>query len=330
VRRDVVVIGASAGGLQALQQLMALLPADLPASVLVVTHLPPVSPSRLPDILAKSGRLPAAAAVDNEPLRRCHIHAAVPDQHLLIGEHDTVRLSSGPRQNRVRPAVDPLFRSAARWCGARVIGVVLSGTLDDGAAGLAAIAQSGGAALVQHPDEARFDGMPRAALAAVPGAVVGTAAHLARTITELAGRPVEATGDSASEDLIWETDMNDQGGSDARQAGRPVGLGCPECSGGMNVVENGNAVHYVCHTGHSYSPQTLVAARDEGIESALWTALSAMQEKSTVLQELATRVAADRPDDVRHYRDAADRVAHAADVLKTFILGEGATSTKVP
>jgi two-component system chemotaxis response regulator CheB len=319
-QRDVVVIGASAGGLQALQQLTARLPGDLPASVLVAVHLAPNSPSRLANVLARNGGLPAAAAVDGEPMCPGRIHTAVPDRHLLIGEHDVVLLRRGPRENRVRPAVDALFRAAARWCGPRVIGVVLSGALDDGAAGLAAIVQRGGVALVQRPEDAKFDGMPRAALQAVPGATSAPAAQLARIITDMVGQPVPVTGDPDT-DLIWETDVTEHVKSPAGQAGRPVGLGCPECSGGMNAVHTGNAVHYVCHVGHSYSPQTLLAARDDGVEAALWTALSALQEKAMVLREMAAR-AHHAGDDEQHSRRhaAAARADHAADLLREQLL----------
>jgi two-component system chemotaxis response regulator CheB len=258
------------------------------------------------------------------------VHAAVPDRHLLIGEHDLVRLSRGPRENRVRPAVDSLFRAAARWCGPRVIGVILSGALDDGAAGLAAIAQRGGVALVQRPEDAKFGGMPRAALAAVPDATEAPAAQLARLITDLVGQPVPDV-DEPSEALIWETDMTEHAHSTAAQAGRPAGLGCPECSGGMNAVQTGNALHYVCHAGHSYSPQTLLAARAEDIEAALWTALSALQEKAIVLRELARRAhrADDHEQHDRHHV-AATQADDAAALLRDQLLADNPPSGTGP
>jgi two-component system chemotaxis response regulator CheB len=325
VRRDVVVIGASAGGLEALQRLLVRLPTDLAAGVLVVVHTAPAAPNRLADILGKAGALPAVAAVDGMPLTPGRIHAAVPDRHLLIGDHDLVRLSRGPRENRVRPAVDSLFRAAARWCGPRVIGVVLSGTLDDGAAGLAAITQRGGTALVQRPEDARFGGMPRAALAAVPDATQATAAQLARHITELVGQAAPPA-DEPDEALIWETDMAERAHSTAAKAGRPVGLGCPECSGGMNAVQTGQALHYVCHVGHSYSPQTLLATRTENIEAAVWTALSALQEKAMVLRELARRVLeTDDHDQHERHHAAATRADHAAALLRDQLLTDDQT-----
>jgi two-component system chemotaxis response regulator CheB len=323
VLRDIVVVGASAGGLKALQQLVAYLPADLPAAVLVSTHLAPTVPSKVAKVLAKAGPLPAVEATDGMSITTGRIYTAVPDRHLIVDEHDVLRLRRGPRENRVRPAVDALFRSAARWCGPRVTGVVLSGSLDDGAAGLAAIVECGGTALVQDPEDAMFDGMPRAALRAVPDATVRPAAQLARAIIEGAGRPVRPAATGPAEALIWETDMVRESLSKVPQAGAPVGLGCPECSGGMNAVASGNSVHYVCHTGHSYSPESFVAASNDGIEAALWTALSAMQEKAMVLAQVAEQAArvGDELARRRHEASAAE-VTQAAEALrKHFITG---------
>jgi two-component system chemotaxis response regulator CheB len=321
VLRDVVVVGASAGGLKALRQMVAYLPADLPAAVLVTTHLAPAVPSRVAVMLDKAGPLPAVEAADGMPMATGRIYTAAPDRHLVVDDHDVLRLTRGPRENRARPAVDTLFRSAARWCGPRVIGAVLSGSLDDGAAGLAAIADRGGACLVQEPTDAMFDGMPRAALAAVPDAVALSATHVARKITELAGRPVRPLPTEPSAALIWETDMIRDGRSNAENTARFAGLGCPECGGGMRSVTTGNAVHFVCHTGHSYSPESFLAARDDNIESAVWTALSAMQEKVTVLEDLARR-AAQAGDEQAHRRhhSAAAHVGRAARVLRKQLL----------
>ena len=322
-RRDVVVIGASAGGLEALRRLVARLPADLPASVLVAVHLAPTAPSRLAEVLGKAGPLPAAPAVSGERMRHGRIYTAVPDRHLLIGADDVLQLGRGPRENRVRPAVDALLRAAARRCGPRVIGVVLSGSLDDGAAGLAAVAQRGGIGLVQQPDDAKFDGMPRAALQAVPEAMVLPAARLGQAIAKLVDEPVEPVDTGPDDGLVWETDMSAHGYSDSEQPGTPVGLGCPECSGGMQMVETGSALHYVCHAGHSYSPQTLLAARDDGIEQAVWTAISALQEKATVLRQLAHR--ADQVGDDAghaHHHGAAQYALHAAGLLREQVMGE--------
>jgi two-component system chemotaxis response regulator CheB len=331
MRRNVVVIGASAGGLEALRALVARLPADLAASLLVVTHLSPTAPSRPAEVVNKIDAIPVGSAVDGQPLLPGRIVTAVPDRHLLIGEGDLLRLSRGPWENRVRPAVDALFRSAARWCGPRVIGGVLSGALDDGAAGLAAITQRGGLALVQRPEDARFPGMPTAALRAVPAAPAMPADALGDALAELVGQSVQVAQPEppgSGDDLAWETEMTEHGRSTARHHGRPVALGCPECGGGMSSIETGNAVHYVCHAGHSYSPQTLLAARDEGIESSLWTAVSALQETVTVLDDLARRAQQSGDDeDYRRRRAAAAHASRAAELIRSQLMGDDRLSS---
>src|SRR5215207_2026811 len=179
--REIVVVGASAGGVEALRAFVSALPRDLPAAVLVVLHLPRSSASALHKILSRSGPLPAGQAADGEAVRPGCVYVAPPDHHLLLRD-GSVALTRGPQENGHRPAIDPLFRSAARHYGPRAVGVILSGTLDDGASGLAAIARRGGTAAVQDPAEALYPGMPVAALEQVPTAFVARAAELARTV----------------------------------------------------------------------------------------------------------------------------------------------------
>ncbi|WP_433299224.1 chemotaxis protein CheB [Actinoplanes sp. CA-030573] len=316
MRRDVVVIGGSAGSHRPLAQTLAQLPADLPATVLVALHVAPGARAGLADSLASSCALPVRAAVDDTRLEPGCVHVAVPDRHLIVDEGDVMRLSGAPRQNRVRPAVDALFRSAARWCGPRVIGMVLSGSLDDGAAGLAAIAAAGGIALVQDPAEARFPSMPEAALRVVPDAVTASAVDLGDSIAETAGKPVTAEI-RPPDPLIWETDMIAYGASSTPDRGQPVALGCPECTGGMYLVRTGLAAHYVCHIGHSYSPQSLLAIRDDRIEEAIWTAVSALQEKAMVIEELVRQsTTANDAAAAQGYRAEAERANRAASVLR--------------
>ncbi|MEU4620033.1 chemotaxis protein CheB [Actinoplanes sp. NPDC023801] len=276
----------------------------------------PGARTSLAESLASSCALPVLAAVDGARLEPGRVHVAVPDRHLLVDESDALRLSSGPRQNRVRPAVDALFRSVARWCGPRAIGVVLSGSLDDGSAGLAAIAAEGGVPLVQDPSEARFPGMPKAALRVVPDAATMTAYDLGEAVAEMAGKPI--TDESRPPDpLIWETDMIAYGTSDVPDRGEPVALGCPDCLGGMYVVRSGLAAHYVCHVGHSYSPQSLLAARNENAEEAIWTAVSALQEKAMILEELVRQSEASGDGAAAEtFRAEAGRAGQAAAVLQ--------------
>lgn len=282
-----VVVGASAGGVEALRVFAAGLPADLDATVLVVLHLPSDAHSRLADIIGKAGPLPAAPAESGEPLRPGRIVVARPDHHLLV--HDTsVLLSCGASENGHRPAVDPLFRSAARWLGVRAVGVVLSGVLDDGAAGCAALLSQGGGVVVQDPGEALFGGMPLAALRAAPEALRLPAARIGARLPDLLSR--SRTGTAPSADLVLETDMmemDEAAVSGVSSPGRPVSVSCPSCHGAMSEVRTGPALHYRCHVGHAYGPQSLLAAQAEASESALWTAIASMEERAAVHRELA-------------------------------------------
>src|SRR5690242_2834680 len=195
--RDIVTVAASAGGFEPLRTLLAGLPADFPASVLAVLHIPATGGRTLPRILDRAGVLPAAAAVDGEPLQAGRVYVAPPDVHLMVVD-GMVRTSRGPRQNGVRPSADPLFRSAALYGGPRTIGVVLSGMLDDGALGAASVEQRGGRVIVQDPADAAYDSMPRCAIAATRCPAIRPAAAIAELVTRLtrekAGMPVAEPG----------------------------------------------------------------------------------------------------------------------------------------
>ena len=281
--RDLVVMGASAGGVEALRALVAHLPADLPATVLVVLHVPRGGFSALPSILRRSGPLAAEVAFDGAPLRRGQIFVAPTDHHLLVAE-GRVRLSRGPTDNGHRPAIDPLFRSAARAMGSRVIGVVLSGTLDDGSTGLASIAAHGGIALVQKPTDALYSGMPTSALELVPTAEVATAAELGPLVAR-------HTGD----DVPWpppapEFDPNpvDLVNSGTREVGDPPPVfACPTCQGGLYEIRSRDAIWYRCRIGHLWSPQSLLDEQGNALEAALWMALRSLAEKAALARRMA-------------------------------------------
>ncbi|NYJ05325.1 chemotaxis protein CheB [Petropleomorpha daqingensis] len=296
-----VVVGASAGGLEALQQLVAGLPADLPAAVLVAVHLQPSSDSALPKVLARAGALPAAHPRTGEALRPGSIVVAPPDQHLLV--HDSkVRLSRGPRENRQRPAIDALFRSAAAAYGPGVVAVVLSGALDDGAVGAAAVAAQDGVVLVQDPDEARVTGMPRAALAAVRRARALPAAALGPAVADLVRRPVAERGGVGAQQegrVVME-----QPPTATSELGTPAALGCPECQGGMFESAPDGAVIYTCHVGHAWSAQTLLDAERQSVEGAIYNAASKLLEMAAVHRRLAQHAERGDGDPGEHLRAA--------------------------
>jgi two-component system chemotaxis response regulator CheB len=318
--RDLVVLGASAGGVEALRDAIAGLPADLPATVLVVLHMPAHADSALAAILDRCGPLPARSARHGEPLLPGQVHVAVPDHHMLVKDGH-ILLSRAAKQNRARPAVDALFRSAARWRGARTVAAVLSGSLDDGAAGLAAVDAVGGACLVQDPADALFPGMPRAALTVVPDAVACPAGALGEHIrTLVTERLVVSAAPSPDPDLIAETDMAENLPRPGPQElpGQPVPVSCPDCTGGMNIVRTGAAVHYACHVGHVWSPQTLIAAQQDKIEQALWTAVSMLEEQANIHDDLARRAASNGVGGLTesHQNAAAQEIRTAAGVIR--------------
>jgi two-component system chemotaxis response regulator CheB len=314
-----LVVGGSAGGIEALIEVVARLPADLPAAVLVTVHVGGNSRSSLPRVLARAGRLPATHARHGEPLRRGHIYVAPPDLHLLAVA-GTARLSSGPRVNRHRPAIDVMFASAARWGGDRVVALVLSGVLDDGGVGSALVARAGGRVLVQDTADALFDSMPRAALSAVPDAVSAPATGLAEAIgktfddllDEWVGTEVDEVGSEPEMARAHMGDSDDPGFLSADEV-RLTRLSCPECSGGLAEVELTGLRYYRCHVGHQYSPQSLEAAQREAVEAKLWAAAAALEEHAALARHLAAHTGPGSDDRVLEgYRHGADRSAHTA------------------
>lgn len=295
-RRDVVVVGASAGGVEALRDLVRELPADLEATVLVVLHMPPAAFSALPAILDRSGKLPARTPAEGEVLEPGVVFVAPPDRHLLL-RHDHVVLGYGPKENGHRPAIDPLFRSAARWRGPRAVGVILSGTLDDGAAGLATLVECGGAALVQDPESALYDSMPCAAIRAVPGVRTATVPALATLISDLCREDVAVDASPAERLLEMETEIPEMGEdalSDEQRPGRPAAMTCPDCNGATFELTEGLVLRFRCRVGHAWSPDSLLMERVEEMEGALWAAIRSLEEKAALHRQLADRAAGSR------------------------------------
>ena len=292
-RHALIVVGASAGGVETLRELMAGLPATLPAAVLVVLHVGSRTPSVLPSILGRVSGLPVAQARDGESIRPGRVYVAPPDVHLLV-DGDRTRLVHGPRENGVRPAVDPLFRSAADSYGRRVIGVVLSGTLDDGTAGLGRIKQRGGLAVVQDPDEALFDGMPRSAAEHVPVDHIVPLAAMPALLARLAGEVATArTPTPMTDELESDRDLREiDGGARQNEAlgGTVSGFTCPECHGALWQIDDGaGVVRYRCRVGHTYAEDSLQESKSISIEAALWTALTALEEQAALTWRMARR-----------------------------------------
>jgi two-component system chemotaxis response regulator CheB len=298
--RDIFVIGASADGVQALQELVRPLPADLPAALFIVLHTSPAGGGILPRILSRAGELPAELARNGERMRHGRIYVAPPDFHLLLGPRG-IKVMHGPRENGFRPGIDPLFRSAARSYGRRVVGIILSGMLDDGAFGLREIVDRGGVGLVQDPFEAAYPDMPRAALQRAPSARPLAVAAIAAEMIQLAngaGRPRRATimssgnakepkPEAAEPDPLEEPPRLES--DDPETIGTPTVFTCPDCGGTLMELLEGELVRYRCHVGHAFTPLTLLDGQEHYIEDALWSALRALEESAALRRRSAGR-----------------------------------------
>jgi two-component system chemotaxis response regulator CheB len=320
---DIVAIGASAGGLSALRRLVAELPADLDAAVLVVQHMASDHRSELPEILGRAGPLPAGFADDGGPATRGRVHVAPPNRHLLL-QGDTLRLSHAAWENGMRPSVDTLFRSVAVCCGARSIGVVLTGYLDDGSAGLRALKRCGATAVVQDPADAEYPDMPRNALAMVEADHVATLDAmpdlLAKLVAAPAGRPAPVPPEIQLEaDIMANPHLDDMTVLD-RIGSRSI-FTCPDCGGVMWELRDGGMARYRCHTGHSYSTASLGHAMSGEVMRAMETALRALEERSRMLRRLGKQAEeVGQPHSARLWSERAETFSQQADEIRAALL----------
>jgi two-component system chemotaxis response regulator CheB len=337
--RHLVVIGASAGGIETLRELVAHLPANFPAPIAIVLHTSPDSPGILPGILTRAGQLTAQNARNGERLRGGHIYVAPPDYHLLV-EPGRLRLTKGPRENRFRPAIDPLFRSAAQVYGPLAIGVVLTGSLDDGVAGLWTVKQLGGVAIAQDPAEALFPSMPQSAIQHVPVDHVARVAEIGPLLVDLITAPVIESKPAGAVPHLVDLEVRIARDEDPINAGvqgmgEPSTFACPECHGVLLQVKEGERVRFRCHTGHAFSPESLLAEISDGIENALWNAIRSMQEGALLLRTMGQHV------DRRHVRGGGaalaargDELLRQADTLREMVTsapeGDAAPVTSAP
>ena len=294
-RPDLVVVGASAGGVEALKRVIAKLPADLPATVCATLHLAEGTASLLPGILSRAGTIRVLPATDGAPLERGVVYVAQPNAHLAVVE-DRVVLGAGAKENGYRPSVDVLLRSAAVAHGRRVVGVVLTGMLDDGTAGLAAVARYGGVALVQDPAEADFPSMPLNALRGTPSArmlaldaLVDEVVTIVSTAPDVPEEPPEVPAAVRERDLAEVRSALGQNPAmpDGSAIGIPSPYSCPDCGGVLNEVTDDTPVRFRCRVGHAYNGESLLRHQGHTFEDALWTALRAVEEREEVSRRLA-------------------------------------------
>ena len=327
---DIITIGASAGGVETLCQLVGELPPNLNAAVFIVLHVPAHGNSVLPKILNRAiakqhgelSLLQAHHPRDGEVIVPGQIYVAPPDKHLLIKD-GCIHLSRSARENSHRPALDPLFRTAARYYGSRVVGVVLSGLLDDGTAGLAAIKQRGGVAIAQDPEEALYSGMPRSAIENVDVDYILKVTDICKTLTRLASEPVleskPVTPQMDMEANIAHFDLDTM--QDTQRPGTPSGFACPECSGALWELQDGKLIRFRCRTGHAYSINSLLAEQTDALEVALWSALRALEEKAALTERMATRARTQSQNiSARRFQEQAQDSQQSAALVREMLL----------
>jgi two-component system chemotaxis response regulator CheB len=318
-------MGASAGGLEVVAQIVEHLPAALPAALFVVIHTGPDTPGILPQILMRRGNLPARHAVDGEQVQPGVIYCAPPDQHLLL-EDRHVQVLHGPKENGFRPAIDPLFRSAAAAYATRVVGVILSGALDDGVHGLLRIKQRGGVAIVQNPEEAIVDALPLNALKYVEVDHIANAEQIADLLVRLADQPASEEVPPMPEDEVIEATVADGVHHilESRKPGHaPSAFTCPDCGGSLWEITNGKLVRYRCHVGHVYTADSLVMEKDGALENVLWSALRALEESVVLRHRMAKRAREGKISTIAEDFERRAREDEArARLLRQFLLPE--------
>lgn len=319
------VVGASAGGIDALKAICSALPRDFPGSVLAVVHIGD-SKSQLPAILSRNSALPVGFARDDELLDTPRIVIAPPDRHLLVRrENDRIRLklSNGAKENFTRPAIDPLFRSAAAEFGSRAVGVLLSGYLNDGTVGLKAIKECGGLAVVQEPLHSPAPDMPASAIENVDVDLILDVDRIAPTLVQIAAGSIALETRAAKVEVPeWirvenRFAENRAGLDDLRRIGVPSTYTCPECSGALFEIAHGGIRRFRCHTGHSFTADSLGKLQERAVEEALWAALRALHEQMALSTQRADEVAL--PASALH-RSAASRAGEAASLIRELLI----------
>ncbi|MFN6527481.1 chemotaxis protein CheB [Nostoc sp. ChiSLP03a] len=325
LEQNIIVVGTSAGGVEALTYLVKHLPPDLNAAVIIVLHVSSHSKSFLPEILSRAGNLPVSHAQDGEAIVRGSIYVALPDYHLLV-EKGYLRLTRGAKENRCRPAIDPLFRSAARTYGQQVIAVLLTGLLDDGTAGLMAVKMRRGVAIVQNPDDALYPDMPRNAIENVEDIDhILPLSDIPSTLVALVNTPMEVQPENPVpsemefESKIVQLDLEaveDEG----NRPGKPSTFGCPDCGGILWELNEGNLLRFRCRTGHAYSAETLLATQSEKVEDALWIALRALEEKASLSHRMASRMEVRNQALAARFKEEAHSAKESSAIIREVLL----------
>lgn len=329
-KRDIVVVGASAGGIEALSEVVAKLPPNFAGTIFVVVHVPEGATSVLPTILTRRGKLTAIHPRDGQSIEKGRIYVAPPNCHMMLQDNH-IRLVRGPREHGVRPAVDPLFRSASASFGPRIVAVMLSGNLDDGTAGLEVIKGRGGIALVQNPDEAQYSGMVNSAIQNGFADEILPAGEIGTRLTELVKEDVEKeavamaerrdkVGEETEREIaIDELDFAQLHGDD--QPGVVSAFVCPECNGTLWELTETDTLRFRCRVGHAFAVDSLLAKQQDAIENAFWVALRALEERGALMRRLLRRAKqSGHKAGIQRYNEEAQAVAERAKTLRDIIL----------
>lgn len=321
---DIVVMGASAGGIPPIERVLSALPRQFPAAVFVTIHTAAEGPRLLSDVLSRLSSLPVSYAADGDAIRKSRVYVAPPNRHMLL-DGGVVRVTAGPRENRHRPAIDPLFRSAARAYGPRVVAALFSGLLDDGSAGMKAVSGRGGISIVQDPEEARFASMPLSAVEndspqyVLPVQQIGPT--LVRLVSNGHGRQKAGVeGDSALNNEVKIAEIDIAAIKHAKP-GAPSPYACPECNGILWEIREGKMPRFRCRVGHAYGTESLLAAKSEELEGALWTALRTLEEKAALHRGLAEKAATGQNLRVaKNFRNSAEDMQRQAKTIRHLLL----------
>jgi len=331
---DIVVIGASAGGVGSLQRVVEHIHPDFPAAILIALHLPEGVRSMLPQILERAGNLPAGQARDGDPIERGRIYVAPAGFHLTVMRGRMV-VTRGAREHGHRPAIDPLFRSAAVAFGRRAVGVILSGSLHDGTVGLREIKRAGGLAIVQDPNDTEWPSMPLSALKHVHIDHIAPASQIGMLLQELVMMPSRSAAtmpdrdENVVKDELGELTMRE----DARDhPGEPSPYSCPECGGVLWEIRDGELIRFRCRVGHAYTSETLTTEQALTVEHALWSALRALEEHAAVRRRMADRATlnGNTMTAERYRRRARELDAQAEQVRNLVLAGVGSTEEESP
>jgi two-component system chemotaxis response regulator CheB len=334
-KKNIIVIGASAGGLEVLKQLFSGLAKGLDAAIFIVWHMPTGVIGLLPRALSKHSALPVSNARDGEPIEFNKVYVAPPDRHMMI-ERGRVRVVRGPKENRFRPAVDPLFRSAAYAYGSRVIGIILSGALDDGSAGLWAIKQFGGTTIVQDPSESEVPGMPESALRLLKKVDYKiTVREMGEVLQELVLQPASENHEPGEQQREKTSSELKMAMMEERIGKKPIGeltpYTCPECHGVLSAIKDGENARFRCHTGHAFSADTLLSILSESIEGSIWNAIRGIEEVIFLLYNTGDHYAAnnDPKNAGLYFKKAKEMEARATYLRQSVFDNEQLTKNKI-